>query len=200
MSGARDPEAEVREACDRADWDQALTLGLRAYGRELLGFLVSTARDAAEADEAFAMTSEELWRSLPQFRWQCTFRTYAYTLARHAWSRLRKEPARRVPREPLSSPSAERVVAALRSQTAEFLRTESKGRLAAARESLDSTDRALLILRVNRGLPWRDIAEVLSEGEDADLDRRAAQLRKRFERLKEELRAKLGVAVGKEGR
>lgn len=48
------------------------------------------------------------------------------------------------------------------------------------REGLDPDERALLVLRVDRALPWEDAAAALSaEGERVT----AAALRKRFERL-----------------
>ncbi len=58
-------------------------------------------------------------------------------------------------------------------------------RLASLRESLEPEEQTLLILRVDRGLSWKEIATVLAESEDAPPD--AVALRKRFERLKERL-------------
>jgi RNA polymerase sigma-70 factor (ECF subfamily) len=57
---------------------------------------------------------------------------------------------------------------------------------------LSPEDRELLVLRVDRGLAWNDLARVLSE-EDGELDgpaitREAARLRKRFQVLKDRLR------------
>jgi len=75
------------------------------------------------------------------------------------------------------------------------MRTETRTRLSMLRDSLDPDDRTLLILRVDRRMPWRDIAEVLTDpAEPAPLERRAAALRKRFERLKLELREQLLAA------
>jgi RNA polymerase sigma-70 factor (ECF subfamily) len=52
------------------------------------------------------------------------------------------------------------------------------------RESLDHEEQTLLILRVDKGMPWEDVAEVMrADGEPAT----PAALRKRFERLKEKL-------------
>jgi RNA polymerase sigma-70 factor (ECF subfamily) len=52
------------------------------------------------------------------------------------------------------------------------------------RESLDSEEQTLLILRVDKGMSWEDIPEVMrADGEPAT----PAALRKRFERLKEKL-------------
>jgi hypothetical protein len=48
-------------------------------------------------------------------------------------------------------------------------------------------------LRVDRRMPWRDIARVMADDGD-DLERLSASLRKRFERVKERLRAHLAGA------
>ena len=57
-------------------------------------------------------------------------------------------------------------------------------------------DQTLLIMRIDRELAWSEIALVMSDAEpgalsEAQLKRQSAALRKRFERLKQELRAKL---------
>ncbi len=51
----------------------------------------------------------------------------------------------------------------------------------------------MLILRIDRGLSWQAIARVL--GGDDDVPRRAAALRKRFERVKLQL-ARLAEEAG----
>ena len=58
------------------------------------------------------------------------------------------------------------------------------------RRQLPEDDQTLLVLRVDRNLPWRDIALVLLGGDAGDdaLTRKAAALRKQFERVKDELR------------
>ncbi len=57
-------------------------------------------------------------------------------------------------------------------------------RLAKLRESLKPEEQTLLILRVDKGLSWKEIAQVLAD-EEAPPD--VGALRKRFERLKERL-------------
>ena len=53
----------------------------------------------------------------------------------------------------------------------------------------DPDDQTLLILRIDRALPWIDIARVMTdEPDEPDLSRHAAALRKRFERLKQRIR------------
>jgi RNA polymerase sigma-70 factor, ECF subfamily len=48
------------------------------------------------------------------------------------------------------------------------------------REQLTADEQTLLILRIDRALPWDDVAEIM------DVD--AASVRKRFERVKDKLR------------
>jgi RNA polymerase sigma-70 factor (ECF subfamily) len=185
-------EARIRDATGAGRWDDAVTTALTGYGDEILGYLIALARDETDAGDAFALFAEDVWRGLPQFRWACTFRTWAYGLARHAMGRVRRDPHRRRA-APLEHAPLSRLIDQMRSRTAEFMRTETKDKVAALRAQLEPDDQTLLILRLNRGLPWRDIARVLAgEGDHAtvELDRQAAALRKRFERLKADLRAR----------
>ncbi|MCE9575114.1 MAG: sigma-70 family RNA polymerase sigma factor [Deltaproteobacteria bacterium] len=189
-------EARIRAACTAGNWSDAATLGLATYGPELLGYLVAMTRDETAASDAFSIFSEHLWKGLPKFRWECSFRTWAYGLARHALGRWRRDPHRRRA-TPLSDTAAEAIAADVRSQTATFLRTETEDKVAAIRAQLDPDDQTLLILRLNRQLQWRDIARILADDEeleDAEASRRAASLRKRFERLKEVLRERVNAA------
>jgi len=59
------------------------------------------------------------------------------------------------------------------------------------RDALDPDDRTLLVLRVDRGLSWEEVARVMLGVEttaDADLSRESDRLRKRYQLLKDELR------------
>src|SRR5262249_2682277 len=88
----------------------------------------------------------------------------------------------------------EEVAEQVRTQTTAFRRTENKTRLQALRDELPEEDRMLLILRVDRALPWNDLARILAEQEDGSiledsaLAREAARLRKRFQLVKDQLR------------
>ena len=186
-------EARIRAAADAQRWADAVTAAIAAYGDELLGYLVGVTRSQTDAADAFSILAEDLWKGLPKFRWECTLRTWAYGLARHALARIKRDPHRKRAR-PLDDAQVEALVEQVRSRTATFLRTETRDRIAKLRAALDPDDQTLLILRVNRGLAWRDIARVLlPDGEEptaAALDKRAAALRKRFERLKTDLKAR----------
>ena len=90
------------------------------------------------------------------------------------------------------------LVAHARSSTAPHLRSSVKLQLEHLRAQLDDDDHTLLILRVDRRLSWRAIAEIMASHDsgagtvdDAALRRDAAALRKRFERLKAQLGSRL---------
>jgi len=188
-------ESQVRAHCDARDWDAACTAILRGYGPEVFGFLVAVHRNEAAANDAFSDLAEAIWRSLPNFAWQSSVRTWTYAIARNV-SRTRKRDAARLDRRaPRAGDSAlEGVAAKVRTETLAILRTETKTRLQALRDALPEADRMLLVLRIDRGLSWNDLARVLHEGaEDAQLDdaaltREAARLRKRFQLVKDKLR------------
>ncbi len=172
--------------------DEAATTALRRYGPELLGYLHAVARTAADADELFSRLCEQLWTHLPAFRWESSVRTWAYVVARNllrADARAAAGPRGRV--EGLRDTHASRLAADVRSTTAIHLRTESKDALQRIRERLDPDDRTLLILRVDRQMAWRDIAQVLGSEDETDPAKAAAVLRKRFERLKVRLRREM---------
>lgn len=182
-------EADLRDRWRRGDYDGAATLALRTYGGEIFTFLLAVHRDEADASDVFARFAETLWKGLPSFAWSSTLRTWAYGIARNVSRTWRRDDARRKRRLPRGPESQlENVAAAVRTETISFLRTEKRTRLQALRDALSPEDRMLLVLRVDRGLPWSDLARVLGETEDTDLAKTAARLRKRFQSVKERLR------------
>jgi RNA polymerase sigma-70 factor (ECF subfamily) len=186
-------EAQIRARCAAGERDQAATLLIECYGRELLQFLISRLRERDAAHEVFSQFAEDLWRGLPNFRWECTARVWCYALARHAASRFVGDARRRRLRDvPLSrAPALLAMTQKIRSQTRPLARTETKNRLAQLRERLPIDDQTLLILRVNRKLNWKDIARVMAptlEASDAALEKESARLRKRYQLVTERLR------------
>lgn len=184
-------EASIREACDAGRFDDATTQAIRLYGDELVRFVAALLRDPVAADDVFAGVCEDLWTGIGNFQWGSTYRTWAYAIARNAViSHLRGERRRPVR---LGTSSMESLVGDVRSRTTTALRTETRDKLAEIRATLAPDDQMLLVLRIDRNMAWRDVAAVFEpHGTSADLDRRAAALRKRLERLKTELREKLG--------
>jgi RNA polymerase sigma-70 factor (ECF subfamily) len=191
-------EREIRAKLESGGARDAAAAAIELYGGEVLGFLHAVARDEDLASEAFSAFSEDLLRGLPGFRWDASLRTWAYALARNALHRLRRDPRRRARNNvPLSNPGADisAIVEQVRTATLPFLRTSVKDELRRLREALDPDDHALLVLRIDRKMSWRDIARALPGEETEEVDRRAATLRKRFERAKTMLR-ELATARG----
>jgi RNA polymerase sigma-70 factor (ECF subfamily) len=179
-------EAELRSHVTTGDIDRATSLAVAGYGPELLGFLRAIAKSDDLADDAFAIASEQLWMNLAKFRWEAQLRTWFYQLGRNALYQLRTDPRRRSDRNlPLSVITSIKEVR--RETTPMHQRTTGKEALRELRESLDPEDHELLILRLDRDMSWKDIARAFG-AEDSAIDTRAAALRKRFERVKEQLR------------
>ena len=188
-------EAERRVRAAIAQGDSALTMRvlLESYGSEVLAFVHDRISGSGDADEVFADFTENLWTSLARYRGDCSGRTWCYVIARRAISRYRRgQRARREHGLPSDFDRHSALIADVRSRTAPFMRTEVKSRARALRDTLPEEDQQLLLLRIERNLAFRDIAQILNDAEDARLDdaaltREAARLRKRFQHAKERL-------------
>jgi RNA polymerase sigma-70 factor, ECF subfamily len=188
------PESAIRAACGAGDYAAAATLFIEAEGAEILGFLRARLRSDSAADEVFAIFAEKLWVGLPGFEWRSSLRSWAYRLARNAAidfaTAAHNRPGKhlRWSQDPAASALAERV----RTTTAVYRQTAVKDRMRELRETLPDDDQMLLILRVDRGMDFRELAVAMAASDttmdDAQIDREAARLRKRFERVKEQLR------------
>ncbi len=169
----------------------AITLAVRGYGPQILGYLQAVLRSTDDGAEAFSRFCEDLWVGVDTYARRSSFKAWAYTVAWHAALQVVRDPERKRQR-PLVSQEAEKLAHEVRSLTGPHLLTVNKDRLAELRQSLDPADQTLLILRLDRDLSWREIAEVLaSEGEEIT----DAAVRKRFERIKDRLR-ELAVKLG----
>jgi RNA polymerase sigma-70 factor, ECF subfamily len=209
-----DLEAALRAHCERGAHEDATEAAIRGYGPEILEYLTGVSRSETDAADAFALFCEDVWRGMPAFRWDSSFRTWAYAIAHRALMRIHRSPHRKSGRAiPLSrAPKVAAVAVEVRTSTVQYLRTSVKDRFASVRAELDPEDQALLELRIQRQLSWPEVARILLAGDapsdEADdtggpedtslsvepdaaaIERKAAMLRKRFERLKETLRAR----------
>lgn len=193
QAGASETEDVIRTAFDAEQLDVAATRALEAYGPEILSFLAARLNSPGDAREVFSIFAEDLWTGLPGFGWRCSVRTWLYTLARNAAARFATAPQRRVARNlPVSGlEDVSALVDRIRSATHVYQQTEVKDRFRQLREQLSDEDRMLLVLRVDRGMAWRDLALAMRgdvDLDDASIDKEAARLRKAFERMKRELR------------
>jgi RNA polymerase sigma-70 factor (ECF subfamily) len=185
-----DIESRMRLLADENDFRGAASIAIESYGPEVLGFLVHFLHSEHDARDAFSQTCEDMWKGLRCFEWQSSFRTWFYVLARHAASRSRHARNRHAERDASISKASE-IAARTRSATPAHERTDVKDGFAALRAMLDVEDRMLLVLRIDRGMSWSDVARIMSP-EDATGDviaRTSARLRKRFQTLKSEIRA-----------
>ena len=186
-------ESAMRRLFDEGRMHDVATEALETYGPEILSFLLAQLRDESAAREVFSEFSERLWRGLSGFEWKCPLRAWAYTLARNAAVSFKtaadRKPGRNIPLSEAKELS--RIVDAVRSRTAVHLRTETKNRIRELRERLSDEDQALIILRVDREMSWREVAIVMCEKEspsDLELEREATRIRRRFFEAKERLR------------
>jgi RNA polymerase sigma-70 factor, ECF subfamily len=191
---SNDPEARIRCAWEREDFERAATELVQSYGAEVRGFLAAFMSDRAAAAEAFSLFARDLWVALPAFGWRCSARGWAYTLARNAARRHAKSEKRLRARQiPMPEGLLSEVAAQTRTRTNAYLETDVKNRMQELRRRLPAEDQQLLILRVNRQLSWTEIAIVLGEdgltATDGEVQREATRLRKRFQLAKDRLRA-----------
>jgi RNA polymerase sigma-70 factor (ECF subfamily) len=182
-------ESTIRGLWEAQSYDRAATRALEVYGIEIRRFIAGRTREEADARDIFSMFCEDLWRGLPGFSWRCALRGWAYTIARHAELRYATSPSRW--RERGITLSGMNVVVGARTSTAPYERTDVKDRFREIRLRLSDEDQMILVLRVDRGLTWLEIAQVLAcpdSPSQTDLCRREARIRKRFQSIKEQLR------------
>lgn len=189
MSGL---EEELRGLVGGGDCEGAFAHALSGYGFELRSFCHALLRDRASADDAYGAACEDLWRGMPHFRWDSSFRVWAYAVARHACLRELRGRRRALRRGTGYRAYLEAMGGSPRTETKPCQRTTMKDRLRALREQLDPDGQTLLTLRIDRGLSFEQIARIMAgpsaELPSAELARGAAACRKRFERTKVRLR------------
>jgi len=181
-------DEELRRLCEASEYKPAVALALEAYGLELRKLMMAILRQPDWVDDAYGAFSESLLKSLPAFRWESSFRTWAYRVARHTCAQYLRSLHGR---EKWASdgaladqPHHER------SMTQPWLRTDIKHRFRALQDKLTPHERMILTLRIEDGLSWNEVARAMAGHDLApeDLRQRVAVLRQQFQRLKEHLR------------
>ena len=185
-------ERVIAAHCAAREYGAAATAAITGYGAEILGYLYGATHREEESAEVFSDFCEDLWKGLPGFRGEASFRTWAYHVAYHALARRGRRGVRERKRIVALAelPEINAIVEEVRTRTLPHLRTEIKDEVMRLREQLEQDDRTLLILRIDRRLGWDDIAAIVEP--DAPTPERikqlSATLRKRFERVKARLR------------
>lgn len=180
-------ERTIFAQLEARELEAAAITSLRAYGDALLGYLISQLRDEPQAREVFSMFAEDLWQALPTLTLRTTMRAYCYALARHAMHRYRDRDLRKQRRAVPLSAALSQAVAATRTQTAAFARSDNQQRIATLRERLHEEERALLTLRIDRALSWAEVAEALEQPPEGELAATVVRCRKRFQLIKQKL-------------
>ncbi len=183
-------EDEYRALVEAGDLQGATTAFMQRFGGDILAFLAMRLRDQTAVSEVYSEFTLDFWRGLEGFEWRTTLRGWGYTLARNAANRFlqrRRREKRLVHPDRTPDLAEER-----RPSTAPYLRTAMKKRMRELRERLPMEDQSLLVLRIDKGLSWNELAVVFSaEGAtvgEAEVLRSAARLRQRFAAIKRRLR------------
>ena len=194
---ASELDQRIQNACSKDDYETATALALEAYGAEIHGWLVDRLRSETYGGDAFAVFTEDLWRGWDKFAWRCSVRGWSYVLARNAGNRTAKRAVARK-QETTYSSNIERLSRDIRTATRPHMRTTIKDQFRLLREKLSEEDQLILVLRVDRRLPWTEVARVVLgelEASDEDVKRESARLRKRLQMIKGNLRT-LGKDAG----
>ncbi|HEX4511905.1 MAG TPA: sigma-70 family RNA polymerase sigma factor [Polyangiaceae bacterium] len=186
-------ERAVRAQCEKAEFAAAIDEAIRGYGPEIFGFLIATHANEADASDVFSDVCLALVRSLPEFSWQSSLRTWMYAVARNASHRFRRDASRRVgSRGRVGESALEDVANKVRTATIGFLRTQTRTKLEQLRDALAPEERELIVMRIDRGLSWDEIALAFHDDDTpsdaAAITRESQRLRKRFQLVKERLR------------
>jgi len=173
-------EAAIKRLLAQGATDEAASTLIRAYGRRVLGYLRGVLRDEGLAGDAFSQFGEAVWRGIATFRGDSTALAWAYAVA---WSSVCRvvDTGYQRRRARLETTHAGRLVEEIQSSTRPYQQTEIKDAVARLREQLAPDEQTLLFLRVDQDLAWGEVSTIM------EMD--AATLRKRFERVKDKLRA-----------
>ncbi|MEM6993799.1 MAG: sigma-70 family RNA polymerase sigma factor [Myxococcota bacterium] len=185
-------DADFRRTFDQGDYERTAVQFMSQYGREVAAFVADRVGNDGDASEVFSQFAEDFWRGLPRFAWRTTLRAWAFAVARNAASRHHRSDAKRGSHRPFSDDSMYGIeLARVRTRTQKHLRTEVKSRVRRLRERLSEDDQVLLVLRVDQGLSFKELAVAMggdAELEATEITRRATNLRQRFQQVKRRLR------------
>jgi serine/threonine-protein kinase len=188
----------IRRALDAGDVSGAVQTALTQFGPEILRYLANLLEEPGLADDAFSLFCERVWFGLPRFEWRCSFRTWAFVVARRAAADVRRvEGRQRRLAGPVTDSQLSRIAEQVRTATLPLLKTEGRSAFRRLRDELPHDDKMLLVLRIDRGLAWEELARVFLDAPSPDateLRREAARLRKRFQLVKERLRERAKAA------
>jgi RNA polymerase sigma-70 factor (ECF subfamily) len=187
---AAEVDGRIFELLDAERLDDAVSLVISAHGQAIFGMLVGVFHDEDTASDVFQHFCMELWKSLGSFQGKSSVYTWAYVIARRCVSAHLRGDSKEVRLKTMQQDGL--VARWTRTVTDEWRKTETKHRFRELCDGLPEDERMLVMLRIQQKMPWKQIAEVVYEGDeelDSDgLKREASRLRKQFERVKVKLR------------
>jgi RNA polymerase sigma-70 factor (ECF subfamily) len=170
--GTEHVDRAIRADLEAGDVAGAVADTIAAYGREIFGFVTAAVAERRAGQDAYARFVATLPHELPRFAWGCRLRTFTYFLARRE---LRRTSGR--------TATAPRVISVeIESGLPGSKDRPRRSLVAAVRRCLAPEDRELLVLRIDRGLDWHEIA-LTSLGEHAterDIAAESDELHQRF--------------------
>lgn len=175
-------ETEIGRLMERRDWNSAVDAAISAYGPEILGYLRSVLRSSALAEEALQAFGLALAKGMPDFKRTCEFRLWAYVVAKNEALRVLKKERKYTA---LDSAARDQIPAPSVYQPETWERTVKTRIMDCIRARLSADDLEVIVLHVDRGMAWDDIACILST---ANAPVKANTLAQRFRRAKEHAR------------
>jgi RNA polymerase sigma-70 factor, ECF subfamily len=166
------------------------SMGLRSgHGERVYGYLRGIIKNGDDADAVFSDFAMDVLDGMGGFRWDASLKTWLYAVAYRAALRFWRGHEKRRER-PIGE--NEDFSQRARTNTANYKKTTVKDRFRELRLMLPQEDQTILILRVDRGLTWEEVARVLlDENQVVDgalLERQVNRVKQRFVRAKEKLR------------
>ncbi len=172
-------EGDVVRALEAGDPSLAVTSALRSYGPELVSYLRSVLGDPDGAVETYAQVCENAWKGISLYRREGSFRGWLYGIAYRAAQDYRRDGFRRRVRR-LETGEISALVAQARSSLRPDRQHERAAQMEDVLAQLGAEERSMVLLRVARGMSWKEVARVLGDDE--------AAVRKRFQRLRNRVR------------
>lgn len=174
-------EEGIRGALAAGQRGLALERLLQLYGPDMRRALHARSNAGLDPEDLYSAFLERVWRGLPGFRAESSWRTWVLRIAWNVAANARAEAFHRR-RAPTGAEALEAPGEAARNPVEE---DDARRWLHRVIEGLPPAARTVVKLRIEDELSWRGIARALAPGEDAT--RRATSLRKSFERTKHHL-------------
>lgn len=180
-------EAEAQRLALDGREREAADLLLSHLSSEIRSFLHRMLSDVMLVDEAHRATGERLPHEIPRLRNECSPRSWTYIVARRQANRCRIRRTASSGKEKAARPLETGALPMGNASAIETVSTTCRDELEQLRASLSDEDRDLLLLRVEYGFAWKEVACAFLDDDESNADailREATQLRQRFRAIR----------------